>query len=164
MVFAFSNFREMRLTTMNRYKNVGLLWMSFVLLGCLDSVPPPPKEDLVPVTGTVKIGGKPAAGVFVSFVPAGSTKGQGASGVTDENGEFELEHNATHEPGIAAGDYLANLSKWVMPDGSPLPKDTAPHMVDAKNLIPQSWTEGYGANIVKVPAGGTTFDFDVPDN
>jgi hypothetical protein len=148
---------------MIRYKNTGVLCLMFTLLGCGDSASPPPKEDLVPVTGTVKIGGKPAVGIYVSFVPSGSTKGQGASGVTDEKGEFELEHNATHEPGIAAGDYQAKLSKWILPDGSPLPKDTAPHMVNAKNLIPESWEKGSGGNTMKVPPGGTKFDFDIPE-
>jgi hypothetical protein len=136
--------------------------MVFALQGCGDSVPPPPKEDLVPVSGTVKIGGKPVEGVFVAFVPTGSTKGQGATGVTDAAGNFELEHNATHESGVAAGDYRANLSKWVLPDGSPLPADTAPHMVDAVNLVPASWSEQSGQNMVKVTTGGGKFDFDVP--
>ena len=149
---------------MTRFKNVGLLWMAFTLLGCGDSVAPPPKEDLVPVSGIVKIGGKPAAGVTVAFVPNGTTTGQGSTGVTDDAGKYELKHNATQKPGIAVGDYMANLTKYVLPDGSPLPPDTAPHMVNAKNLIPRSWMErGDGGKILKVPAGGTTFDFDVPE-
>ena len=146
---------------MNRCKNFVVLGMTLTLLGCGGSSAPP-HEDLVPVSGTVKLGGKPAAGVFVSFVPVGATKGQGASGVTDESGKFVLEHNATHKPGIAVGDYVANLSKWVMPDGSPLPKDKAPHMVGATNAIPKAWTDGPGQNTSKVPAGGSTIDFDIP--
>src|SRR5882724_2691369 len=117
---------------MTRCKNAALLWMMLALLGC-GGPAAPPKEDLVPVSGTVKIGGKPVAGIYVSFVPNGTTTGQGAAGVTDDEGKYELEHNATHEPGIPVGDYVANLSKWVMPDGKPLPKDTAPHMVNATN-------------------------------
>lgn len=147
---------------MIRCKMIAVLGMTFALLGCGDSNAPP-KEDLISVSGTVQIGGKPAAGVFVSFVPNGSTKGQGGSGVTDEAGKYVIEHNATHKPGVAAGEYLPNLSKWVMPDGSAMPKDKAPHMVGATNAIPASWREqGAGQHILKVQAGSATFDFDIP--
>jgi len=142
--------------------NAALLLMTFVVLGCGDSVPPPPKEDLVPVSGTVKVGGEPVEGVTVAYIPTGSTKGQGATGVTDSQGHYELVHNATQEDGVAAGDYTVQLSKWVMPDGSPLPKDKAPHMSGAVNMIPRRWGERDMGNQVKVPAGGTTKDFDVP--
>jgi hypothetical protein len=150
---------------MNRFTIAGLLSMTFVLLGCLDSVQPPPKEDLVPVSGTVKLGGQPTEGILVSFVPTGSTTGQGAIAVTDSAGHYELVHNATKKPGTAAGDYVVELSKWVMPNGEPLPKDKAPHLVGAANVIPPRWAEqipGGRGNEVKVLAGGTTRDFDIP--
>ena len=149
---------------MIRFANIGMLMTTLVLLGCGDSVPAPPKQDLVPVSGTVKLDGKPAEGVLVSFVPSGSTTGQGASAVTDAEGKYALVHNAMQKPGIAVGDYTVQLTKWVLPDGSPLPKDKAPHMVNAKNMIPERWGESApgGGNAVKVPAGGTTRDFDVP--
>ena len=66
-----------------RWTNAGLLLMTFVISGCGENVAPPPKLDLVPVSGTVKFGGQPTAGISVMFTPTGATKGQGASVVTD---------------------------------------------------------------------------------
>lgn len=149
---------------MNRWKMACLVTI-LALPGCGESVAPPPKEDLVPVSGTIKIGGQPAEGVSVSFVPAGSTTGQGATGVTNKEGHYELIHGASQKPGAPVGEYTVNLSKWVMPDGSPLPADKPPHMVNAKNEVPDRWGEkmpGGRGNQVKVPAGGGTIDFDIP--
>src|SRR5262245_42177646 len=42
------------------------------------------------VEGTVKIDGKPLAGVVVQFVPEGETRLPGSSGVTDERGHYTL--------------------------------------------------------------------------
>jgi hypothetical protein len=68
--------------TMTRCAIVGwVLMMPFFLAGCGDSATPYPKEDLVEVSGTVKLGGRPVAGIQVAFVPTGSTAGQGASAV-----------------------------------------------------------------------------------
>jgi hypothetical protein len=150
---------------MNRTTLAGLLLMSFVLSGCLDSVPPAPKEDLVPVSGTVKVGGTPTEGVLVAFVPSEGTSGQGSSAVTDSAGHYELVHNASKKPGVPVGKYTVTFSKWVMPDGSPAPKDQPPHRTGAKNLIPTPrGGQGAGAqgSTVDVPAGGTTRDFDLP--
>ena len=50
--------------------------------------------------------------------------------------------------------FVKNFVKWIKEDGSPLPKDTPPHMANAKNVIPMSWVKGSGSNVLKVPAGG----------
>ena len=149
--------------------HAGLLLMGCVLAGCGEKVAPPPKEDLVPVSGTVKLGGKPMEGVLVAFIPAGNTPGQGATAVTDEDGHYELIHSASKEPGASAGQYTVQLSKWVTADGSPLPPDKPPHMAGGKNLIPDRWADKMGgagggqANQFSVPAGGATLDFDIPE-
>jgi hypothetical protein len=152
------------MTTSMRFAVANILALTFFLCGCGESVTPP-REDLVPISGTVKLGGQPLAGVYVAFVPVGSTRGQGASAVTDETGEYELIHNATQEPGVAAGDYVVQFTKWVQPDGSPLPDKTPPHLVNAVNLIPPGWGGGGDAwpqTQIKVLMTTPTFDFDIP--
>jgi len=141
-----------------------MLTLTFSLSGCGESVTPP-HEDLVPISGTVRLGGQPLAGVHVAFVPVGMTKGQGASAVTDETGEYELIHNATQQFGVATGDYVVQFTKWVQPDGSPLPDKTPPHMVNAVNLIPTGWGGGGDAGPqtqIKVLTTTPTFDFEIP--
>jgi hypothetical protein len=147
-----------------RFRTGGLILMSVALLGCGGSTPGP-KADLIPVSGTVKLGGRPMAGIQVAFVPIGSTAGQGAFAVTDDAGVYDLVHNATRLPGIGAGEYVVQFTKWVQPDGSPLPEKTAPHMVNAVNLIPPGWGGGGDAwpqTQIKVSPATTKLDFDIP--
>src|SRR5258708_35488040 len=104
-----------------RWTRAAVSVFGFLCVGCGESGPKPPIEKLVPVTGTVKLGGAPAAGIRVSFIPSGATSGNGAFALTDESGEYELLHNATQEPGTPAGNYSGQFSKFVMPDGTPVP-------------------------------------------
>jgi hypothetical protein len=76
----------------------------------------PNLAPLVPAGGTVTLDGKPLAAAQVTFIPAGSTKGNGASGQTDQAGRYQLESN--HGRGAVAGQYRVTIAKLVMPDGS----------------------------------------------
>ncbi len=140
--------------------------LALALPGCFgQSVPPPPPEDLVPVSGTVKIGGKPAAGVSVSFLPEGSTGGNGSFAVTDSQGFFELEHYQTHESGVPKGRYTVRFSKFLKQDGTPVPEGVSPYMAGGFQSIPAMWSDPGQAgdhNKVTVPTGGKTFEFDIP--
>jgi hypothetical protein len=147
-----------------RLRHYGLMLMGAALLGCGGSVPGP-KEDLIPVSGTVKLGGQPTAGIQVAFVPVGLTAGQGAFAVTNDAGAYDLVHNATRLPGIGPGDYVVQFTKWVQPDGLPLPEKTAPHLVNAVNLIPPGWGGGGDAwpqTQIKVGRATTKLDFEIP--
>ena len=151
-----------------RRANAGLFLMIVVLSGCGESVPPPPKFDLVPVSGTIKLGGAPTAGIQVTFFPIDATKGAGATGTTDDAGKYELEYITDQEPGIPAGKYGVKISKFAAGASAELPPGFAP-AGGGKNLIPKEWNEinpvtGQPGHIVTVPAGGSTFDFDIPAN
>jgi hypothetical protein len=70
--------------------------------GCRKSLP----NGLIPVSGHVRLDGKPLAGASVTFQ---SDQVQ-IPGCTDENGRYELQ------PGAAAGEYRVTISKL---EGSP---------------------------------------------
>ena len=151
-----------------RWTGCGLLLMTFACASCGNSVPPPPKLDLVPVSGTVKFGGKPTEGIIVTYVPTGKTKGSGGRATTDEEGKYELEHSRDQEPGIPAGTYVVTFMKPAAQSaesgGVKLHLDIA-----GENLIPQDWRGepndgGMVAphNKVTVPESGATLDFDIP--
>ncbi len=147
-----------------RWIQTGLPVLVFVLAGCGDSVPLPPKEDLVPVSGTLKINGKPAEGVRVLFTPVGATTGNGAYCRTDGEGKFELINNTTQEPGIAAGQYTVQFSKFMKPDGMPVPEGKSPFTAGGQESISPLWSSAAQAgmhNTVTVPPGGKSFDFEV---
>ena len=121
-------------------------------------------EMLVPVKGSVRISGKPTAGVRVTFAPNNSTKGTGAIGMTDEDGEFELIHR-TQKKGIVPGDYTVHFSRFLMPNGSPLASDESPYTSGAVESIPKMWSDPSVSsphNSVKVTEGGKSLDFAIP--
>lgn len=139
-----------------------LTLVSFTGCGASDA---PPEEKLTPVTGTVKLGDQPAAGVRIMFTPVGSTTGGGAFALTDESGKYEVTSNRTQKPGIIAGEYSVQFSKFVKADGSPIPPNTSPFAAGGRESIPPLWSEpGRAAahNTVTIPEGGRTIDFTIP--
>lgn len=87
--------------------------------GCTEKT----STNLVPVTGSVTMDGKPLEGASVTFVGTGSTPGLGGTGVTDAAGNFEISHFRAGK-GLEQGDYKVMISKLVMSDGSPIPPGT----------------------------------------
>jgi hypothetical protein len=69
----------------------------------------------VRVSGTVTLDGNPAAGVNVSFIPAGG-EGRETFGITDAQGRFVLTTPGTNTgSGAIPGEYHVMLSKWSDP-------------------------------------------------
>jgi hypothetical protein len=133
-------------------------------VGCGSSAKPPaPPETLVPLTGVVKVAGKPAPRTSVIFVPTGTTKGTGAFAVTDADGKYSVSH-LSKQPGIAPGEYVFYLSRYVQANGEPLPEGKSPTDIASKQSIPAPWnTAGTSPKQkVTVPPEGTTVDIDVP--
>ena len=132
-------------------------------LGCGGGGPVIP-EDLTPTTGTIKVDGEIAAGVSIAFTPTDGTKGEGAWGVTDSQGQFYLKYKGESE-GIQPGSYAVHLSRFLMPDGSPSPPDRAPHLTGAKQSIPPEWSDKMKVtplNTVTIPkSGGKPLEFDI---
>ncbi|QDS91842.1 hypothetical protein FF011L_05780 [Roseimaritima multifibrata] len=91
--------------------SLGLLLLCS-LVGCGDS------HGLLPVTGSITVKGKPAAGAVIMFHsenPEQST----ATGVADASGTFSLVSDMN--PGIAPGKYIVTV-RW--PDDSKKPTQT----------------------------------------
>jgi len=99
-----------------------------VLVGCSqpESLPGP---QPYPVSGKVVYRGQPAAGFRVAFHPLSEWGGPrfAPSGITDENGEFQL-HSYAEDDGAPAGDYAVTFS-WPQEVSSGDPDD-APRLVD----------------------------------
>jgi hypothetical protein len=120
------------------------------------------EPELVPVSGTVTLDGKPAEGVTVGFVPQEGTAGTGAYGSTDASGEYTLSHK-NGKPGVEVGQYRVTFSKMRQADGSPIPEGAQSAQLDIKQFMPQRYTDP-GTTPVKadVPAGGSeSLDFQL---
>lgn len=131
------------------------------IIGCAEKPVAEVVPPLEPVTGKVTLDGKPAEGVAVTFFPIGNNTGNPASGSTDASGSFTLTYRSG-TAGIPAGDYVALFSKLTKPDGSPIPAG----MTAADAMAVEQLPERYRAtdntqNMITVPKGGKTFDFNL---
>jgi len=142
-----------------------VLLLVFVFAGCGGPSREAPKTEVVPVEGTVKLGGKPTPDILVSLSPFGSTKGNGAWGKTDASGAFKLL-NLSNKEGVEPGEYVISFSYLVTPDGTPVPPNTSPTEVTSVQGIAPPWTEssseslGQRVNVKK--EGMMPLSFDVP--
>jgi hypothetical protein len=124
------------------------------LLGCQKAT----KSALVPVSGTVRLDGKPLARATVTFIPDGATKGFGSEAVTNEAGEFRLKSRRTGD-GAVAGTYKVTISKRLMPDGSePVFDDKTTAITSpAKETLPPTYSTREKTTLTAtVPEGGTS--------
>jgi len=140
---------------------VGCVITLTAVLGCGGNKRGANAPALVPVNGTVTLDGKPVSGALVTFIPTGSTRGKGAYGVTDENGRYELSEDGANK-GAPAGEYRVVCNKWVMPDGSDLPRDSkvAPDEAGAKEFFPRKYSNEAETELkATVSASGGTIDF-----
>ena len=67
------------------------------------------RTNLVKVQGTVTLDGKPLSWATIAFNPIGG-QGRPASGLSDENGSFQLTTSRTND-GAAPGEYKVTVTK-----------------------------------------------------
>ena len=120
-------------------------------------------DNLVPASGVVKVGGKPLAGVVVTFLPEDWAP---AHGETDEEGRFTLETAA--RPGVIPGRYKVSMSYLVAADGRVLGLEERggfvpdPAVATAVEKMPADYTSFEKTPLsAEVPAGGGEFPFEV---
>ena len=135
------------------------------------------RPDRTPVSGTVTIGGVPVTGAMVVFSPATEDGGRGATGITDDSGNFVL---GTFErtDGAVPGDYIVLVSKLEQEkagqaeivdvddpayNGEPVEEiEGAGGEAEAKSLIPEKFgkkdSSTLTATIGDEPVEGLTLD------
>src|SRR5262249_24389919 len=149
-----------RRRAMQRSFVVGLAVLLAGVTGCGGS-------PLAPVSGVVKLNGKPYKNAVVSFQPLGSREapnpGRGSSAVTDEKGRFELIHDG-EKPGAVVGRHRIRIITRVGAEPGPDDGAEAPKKVlTQRNAepIPAEWHER-STKEFEVHAGGTTeANFDI---
>jgi hypothetical protein len=112
--------------------------------------------ELVPVSGTVKIGGQPAANIMLRFMPDVMKENSGptSSAITDENGQFTLKSDDGRD-GAVVGDHVVTFVD--MDEERPAQGEelTRPPRIDS------ILTTAAGGKRVTVVAGQNV-DFDLP--
>lgn len=139
-----------------------ILVMIGMMTGCGSHSPEIP-EGLIPVTGTVKLDGKPTANITVIFNPSNKTGGTGGYGVTDNQGKYALTHRS-NQSGVEEGEYIVTFSKIGLPDGSPIPEGKDAADVGATQLLPEKFTNPnreMNLTVATVSAPGGTLDYEI---
>jgi hypothetical protein len=123
--------------------------------GCGDAGP-----RRVPVVGRLLIDGKPLPNMAVNFSPVGDTKGSGAIGASDADGNFTLA-DVRGPAGVVAGVYKVHL----YPGPPPGIKPGDPADVVSKPSaggIPGVYIDPHNTPLrVTVPDGGCTVEIDI---
>ena len=130
-----------------------------LLLGCGG----PSGPTLHPVAGHVTMDGTPLSGARVLFIPQGDTQGHGGDGVTGANGEYEITAARLNSKGLPAGTYKIVVTRQRMPDGSIPPPDVPPIESDAKETVPEPYSDFRNTPFTATvkPGESTPFDFRV---
>jgi hypothetical protein len=119
----------------------------------------------VPVTGKLTVAGKPLSGAGITLVPL-EPKGPGATGATDENGNFTLMDPHSGGRGAVPGEYKVIVTRWVQKNGAPLPTGAKQvEYPDAHESMPAKLTSGAETPVrTTIPASGGSITIDLPAN
>lgn len=120
-------------------------------------------DELIPVSGTVKLNGEPASNITVIFNPGKGTVGTGGYGVTDSTGKYTVTHRS-NKLGIEPGEYVVTFSKMGLPDGSPIPEGKDAADVGAVQLLPNKYTNPnreMNLTIATVKSPAATLDYEI---
>jgi hypothetical protein len=101
--------------------------------------------QLHPVSGKVTLNGAPVAGATVVFTPQGDPNGPMPSGVTGDDGRFELTTHP-HGKGAPAGEYAVVVTKY---------PENAREQANPKNQLPAKYAAAGTSGLKRaVKAGG----------
>ena len=103
-----------------------------LLAGCGEDLP-----ELVNVTGTVTMDGKPLANATVIFEPENDRASQG---VTDEQGRYELLYKVG-APGAVVGKHTVRISKYEGGGEGEEEEEDAATMDEESSLVPAAYNE-----------------------
>lgn len=146
-------------------RGVLCLLLTSLASGCGGSQAPTPPANLVPVSGTITLGGQPTGRVAINLVPTGTTKGQGGLAISDDAGKFQVIH-PTQKAGVEPGEYRVVFSLYMQPNGEPLPPNTSPTTTMSVQAIPAPWSDPGSTSIAQalsVPAAGKSdIAFELP--
>jgi len=116
-------------------------------------------DKIVPVSGTVKLDGKPLANAMVSFQPTSTANnpkgGIGSYGSTDADGNYSLKTADTDKSGAIVGTHRVQINLKVESDDRPAFNRPPP------KLLPKKYNLNTELEF-KVPPGGTSVaNFDL---
>jgi hypothetical protein len=127
---------------------IAWLGLMIAVAGCGGKAYDAPK--LMPVSGTVTLDGKPLAGAVLTFVPIGSTRGKGATGVAEKDGKYQLARGGKN--GAPVGEYRVVVAWSGAPNGSE-PAAGSPQMVAPPAQVLPAKFSGVRDSVLRAKVG-----------
>ena len=127
------------------------------LIGCQ----PAADRERLPAQGIVYLGDKPLTNATLTFTPHNETPGEGGSGQSNAQGEFQIA-GFEGKPGLVAGVYRVSISKLLRPDGSEFPANSelGPMDSDGRESIPEKYSDPLRTELTaNVIPGSGKFEF-----
>jgi hypothetical protein len=119
------------------------------IVGCGDGI------ERVPIQGEILAVGKPVPNASIQFLPAEGTIGQGAIGVSDQDGKFTVISSRQSDEGIPPGKYKVIVSRFMDKDGTILPSDAKQaDFPDAVESVPPPYCTTNSPIEVTIAEGG----------
>ena len=143
-------------------RRLGFLLLAGLLLGAAGCGGDGLKR--VPVRGRITAQGVPLDEAVIQFLPAGSTRGEGGIGRSDNEGNYSLTGSRNGIRGVVPGDYRVRVSRLVAPDGTPLgPDGREADTPGSHESLPREFAS-LDATPLKftVPPSGGVVDIDIP--
>ncbi|MDR1290141.1 MAG: carboxypeptidase-like regulatory domain-containing protein [Planctomycetaceae bacterium] len=130
-----------------------VLSVSILITGCGQKQSQYGSLDLVEVTGTVTLDGKPLDGVLVDFQKAGEG---GSQGITDANGHYRLMLNSK-KSGVTSGEKRVRITSIsVGEDAAPAEGQENP-----TEKIPAKYNRNTALSAIVTKQNSQTFNFDL---
>lgn len=120
--------------------------------------------ERAPITGLLTVQGQPLPGALVQFIPSEGTPGQGAIGISDEQGKFTVISSRQQDEGVPPGEYSVRVSRLMNPDGSFVPPH-APEadFPDSRESIPPPYSSVASPLKVVISPDGGHVPVDIPE-
>lgn len=149
-------------------------WFAILTAGCLmgcgpGASKPPDLGETVKVTGVVTLDGKPLADAGVKFHPLSDKGFQGATGMTDAEGKYELGMiigAKDRKPGVVPGKYKVTVSRWRLKDDRPMTEAKGDPLLAGAHETAPAISSSPDTTLLwyEVPATGGTYDIPLTSN
>jgi hypothetical protein len=98
------------------------------------------RRDVIPVSGTVTLDGRPLGGATVTYRPTGDTPGNGGTAVAGPDGRYAVS-GPQGQRGLPPGAYRVSVSLRLRKDGTAPPPDVPPIESDASETLPAWYSD-----------------------
>jgi len=117
----------------------------------------------VEIKGVVTAENGPVANASVQFLPIGNTQGDGAIGIADGEGKFDVISSRDRDAGAPPGKYRVRVMQMINPDGTVLPAEAiqADYPM-AREGVPAPYSTMESPLEVTIPEGGGLVEVKLP--